>query len=400
MKVKKIVLAYSGGLDTSVILKWLIENYKCSVIAFCADLGQKENWEEIKEKGLRCGAERVIIRDLKEEFAKEYLFFAIKAGALYENWYMMGTSLARPLIAKEQVKIAREEGADALAHGATGKGNDQVRFELTYSALAPDLKIIAPWREWNFKGRKELIEYAQRHGISVPVTLEKPYSIDANLFHVSYEGGILEDLWIEPPEDMFLMTNSPEKAPDTPEYLEIEFEKGEPVAVDGKKLSPAVLIETLNQIGGKHGIGRIDMVENRFVGMKSRGIYETPGGTILHVAHRALEQITLDREVMRMKDMLMPKIAELIYYGFWFSPEFQTLKTLVEKTQERVTGVVRLKLYKGNVIVAGRKSPLNLYNQDLVSFDKEGGYNPKDAEGFIRLQALRLKTYYLIEGGG
>ncbi|MDW8136462.1 MAG: argininosuccinate synthase [Thermodesulfobacterium sp.] len=400
MKVKKIVLAYSGGLDTSVILKWLIENYKCSVIAFCADLGQKENWEEIKEKGLRCGAERVIIRDLKEEFAKEYLFFAIKAGALYENWYMMGTSLARPLIAKEQVKIAREEGADALAHGATGKGNDQVRFELTYSALAPDLKIIAPWREWNFKGRKELIEYAQRHGISVPVTLEKPYSIDANLFHVSYEGGILEDLWIEPPEDMFLMTNSPEKAPDTPEYLEIEFEKGEPVAVNGKKLSPAVLIETLNQIGGKHGIGRIDMVENRFVGMKSRGIYETPGGTILHVAHRALEQITLDREVMRMKDMLMPKIAELIYYGFWFSPEFQTLKTLVEKTQERVTGVVRLKLYKGNVIVAGRKSPLNLYNQDLVSFDKEGGYNPKDAEGFIRLQALRLKTYYLIEGGG
>ncbi|MCX8042069.1 MAG: argininosuccinate synthase [Thermodesulfobacteriaceae bacterium] len=400
MKVKKIVLAYSGGLDTSVILKWLIENYKCSVIAFCADLGQKENWEEIKEKGLRCGAERVIIRDLKEEFAKEYLFFAIKAGALYENWYMMGTSLARPLIAKEQVKIAREEGADALAHGATGKGNDQVRFELTYSALAPDLKIIAPWREWNFKGRKELIEYAQRHGISVPVTLEKPYSIDANLFHVSYEGGILEDLWIEPPEDMFLMTNSPEKAPDTPEYLEIEFEKGEPVAVNGKKLSPAFLIETLNQIGGKHGIGRIDMVENRFVGMKSRGIYETPGGTILHVAHRALEQITLDREVMRIKDMLMPKIAELIYYGFWFSPEFQTLKTLVEKTQERVTGVVRLKLYKGNVIVAGRKSPLNLYNQDLVSFDKEGGYNPKDAEGFIRLQALRLKTYYLIEGGG
>lgn len=400
MKVKKIVLAYSGGLDTSVILKWLIENYKCSVIAFCADLGQKENWEEIKKKGLRCGAEKVIIRDLKEEFAKEYLFFAIKAGALYENWYMMGTSLARPLIAKEQVKIAREEGADALAHGATGKGNDQVRFELTYSALAPDLKIIAPWREWNFKGRKELIEYAQKHGISVPVTLEKPYSIDANLFHVSYEGGILEDLWTEPPEDMFLMTTSPEKAPDTPEYLEIEFEKGEPVAVNGKKLSPAVLIETLNQIGGKHGIGRIDMVENRFVGMKSRGIYETPGGTILHVAHRALEQITLDREVMRIKDMLMPKIAELIYYGFWFSPEFQALKTLIEKTQERVTGVVRLKLYKGNVIVAGRKSPLNLYNQDLVSFDKEGGYDPKDAEGFIRLQALRLKTYYHIEGGG
>ncbi len=400
MEVKKIVLAYSGGLDTSVILKWLIENYRCSVVAFCADLGQKENWEEIKEKGLKCGAEKVIIKDLKEEFARDYIFFAIKAGAIYEGWYMMGTSLARPLIAKEQVRIAREEGADALAHGATGKGNDQIRFELTYSALAPDFKIIAPWREWHFKGRKELIEYAQKQGIPVSVTHEKPYSIDANLFHVSYEGGILEDLWNEPPEDMFLMTVSPERAPDTPEYLEIEFERGNPVAVNGERLTPAALVAKLNEIGGKHGIGRIDMVENRFVGMKSRGIYETPGGTILHIAHRALEQITLDREVMRLKDMLAPKIAELIYYGFWYSPEFQTLKTMVEKTQEKVTGTIRLKLYKGNVIVTGRKSPFSLYNKDLVSFDKEEGYNPKDAEGFIRLQALRLKIYHLVEGGG
>ncbi|QER41981.1 argininosuccinate synthase [Thermodesulfobacterium sp. TA1] len=397
---KKIVLAYSGGLDTSVILKWLIEKYQCPVVAFCADLGQEEDWEEIKQKGLNCGAEKVIIKDLKEEFVKDYVFFAIKAGARYEDWYLMGTSLARPLIAKEQVKIALEEGADAVAHGATGKGNDQVRFELTYSALAPQLKVIAPWREWDFKGRQDLIAYAQKHGIPVPVTPEKPYSIDANLFHISYEGGILEDLWTEPPEDMFLMTLSPEKAPDTPEYVEIEFEKGEPVAVNGERLSPAALLKKLNELGGKHGVGRVDMVENRFVGLKSRGIYETPGGTILHIAHRALEQITLDREVMRLKDSLMPKIAELIYYGFWFSPEFQTLKALIEQTQERVSGTIRLKLYKGNVIVAGRKSPNSLYKKHLVSFEEKEGYNPKDAEGFIRLQGLRLKIYNLSEEEG
>ncbi len=391
MEVKKIVLAYSGGLDTSVILKWLIEKYKCPVIAFCADLGQKEDWEEIKQKGLNCGAEKVIIKDLKEEFVKEYVFFAIKAGAIYEGWYMLGTSLARPLIAKEQVKIAREEGADAVAHGATGKGNDQVRFELSYSALAPDLKIIAPWREWEFKGRPDLIEYAKKHGIPVPATPEKPYSIDSNLFHTSYEGGILEDPWQESPEDMFLMTTSPEKAPDSPEYIEIEFQKGEPVAINGEKLSPARLLSRLNELGGKHGIGRIDMVENRFVGMKSRGIYETPGGTILHIAHRALEQLTLDREVMRLKDYLSIKIAELIYYGFWFSPEFQLLKKFVEDSQQRVNGTVRLKLYKGQVYVTGRKSPDSLYKKELVSFDVEGGYNQKDAEGFIRLQGLRLK---------
>ncbi len=399
MKPKKIVLAYSGGLDTSVILKWLIEKYQCPVIAYCANLGQEEDWEEIREKGLKCGAEKVIIKDLREEFVKNYVFFAIKAGAVYESWYLMGTSLARPLIAKEQVKIAKEERADAVAHGATGKGNDQVRFELTYSALAPDLKVIAPWREWNFKGRSDLIEYAKKHGIPVPVTPEKPYSIDANLFHISYEGGILEDLWNEPPEDMFIMTISPEKAPDKPEYIEIDFKEGEPVAINGEKLNPVELLFKLNKIGGKHGIGRVDMVENRFVGIKSRGIYETPGGTILHAAHRALEQITLDREVMRLKDILMPKIAELIYYGFWFSPEFQSLKAFIEKTQKRVTGTVKLKLYKGNVIIAGRKSPYSLYKKELASFEEKEGYNPKDAEGFIRLQGLRLKINNILHGG-
>ena len=393
MKPKKIVLAYSGGLDTSVILKWLIEKYQCPVVAFCADLGQEENWDEIREKGIKCGAEKVIIRDLREEFVKDYVYFAIKAGAIYENWYMLGTALARPLIAKEQVKIARDEEADALAHGATGKGNDQVRFELTYTALASDLKIIAPWREWEFKGRTDLIEYAKKQGIPVPVTLEKPYSIDANLFHISYEGGILEDLWQEPLEDMFIMTVSPEKAPDKPEYIEIEFEKGEPISINGEKLSPVELLSKLNKLGGKHGIGRVDMVENRFVGLKSRGIYETPGGTILHIAHRALEQITLDREVMRIKDTLMPKVSELIYYGFWYSPEFQSLKNFIEKTQEKVSGIIRLKLYKGNVFVAGRKSPYSLYKKELASFDEKEGYNPKDAEGFIRLQGLRLKIY-------
>jgi len=394
LKPKKIVLAYSGGLDTSVILKWLKERYECPVIAFSADLGQEEDWEEIRRKGLACGAEKVIIQDLKEEFVKEYCFFAIKAGARYEDWYLMGTSLARPVIAKAQVEVALKEGADALAHGATGKGNDQVRFELTYSALAPHLKVIAPWREWEFKGRSDLIAYAKEKGIPVPVTPEKPYSIDANLFHISYEGGILEDLWREPPEDMFLLTQSPERAPDKPDILEIDFDRGEPVAINGEALDPVSLLQKLNYLGGLHGVGRVDMVENRYVGIKSRGIYETPGGTILHIAHRALEQITLDREVMRLKDQLMPKIAELIYYGYWFSPEFQALKKLIEETQERVTGTVRVKLYKGQVYVLGRKSPFSLYKRELASFEEVGGYNQKDAEGFIRLQGLRLKTYY------
>ncbi|MCS7150692.1 MAG: argininosuccinate synthase [Caldimicrobium sp.] len=396
MSPKKIVLAYSGGLDTSVILKWLIERYQCPVIAFCADLGQEEDWDEIKRKGLNCGAEKVIIQDLKEEFVREYCFFAIKANARYEDWYMLGTSLARPVIAKAQVEIAFKEGADALAHGATGKGNDQVRFELAYNALAPHLKVIAPWREWDFKGRSDLISYAKEKGIHVPVTPEKPYSIDANLFHISYEGGILEDLWQEPPEDMFLLTQSPEKAPKEPIYLEIYFDKGEPVALNGEALGPVELLQKLNYLGGVHGIGRVDVVENRYVGIKSRGVYETPGGTILHTAHRALEQITLDREVMRLKDNLMPKIAELIYYGYWFSPEFQALKRLIEDTQERVTGTVKVKLYKGNVIVVGRRSPFSLYKRELASFEEGEGYNPKDAEGFIRLQGLRLRNYYTV----
>ncbi len=371
----------------------MIERYNCPVIAFCADLGQEEDWEEIKNKGLSCGAEKVIIKDLKEEFVKEYCFFAIKAGARYEDWYLLGTSLSRPLIAKAQVEIALKEGADAVAHGATGKGNDQVRFELTYASLAPHLKVIAPWREWEFQGRSDLIAYAQERGIPIPVTPEKPYSIDANLFHISYEGGILEDLWQEPPEDMFIMTNSPEKAPNQPEYIEISFHQGEPVSLNGEALSPVELLKRLNYLGGLHGIGRVDIIENRYVGIKSRGVYETPGGTILHIAHRALEQITLDREVMHLKDSLRTKIAELIYYGYWFSPEFQLLKRLIEETQERVTGKIRLKIYKGNVIVVGRSSPFSLYKKELASFEGLEDYNPKDAEGFIKLKALRLKNY-------
>ncbi len=390
-KPKKIVLAYSGGLDTSVILKWLLEKYRCPVVAFCADVGQEEDWEEVRRRALAVGAEDIVIRDLREEFVSEFVFTALKANAVYEGWYLMGTSLARPLIAREQVKVAREVEADAVAHGATGKGNDQVRFELTYAALAPDLQVIAPWREWEFEGREDLIRFAEEHEIPVPVTREKPYSIDANLFHISYEGGILEDPWREPPEDMFQMTVSPEKAPEEPEYIELSFEKGIPVALNGEHLPPVELLTRLNTLGGRHGIGRVDMVENRFVGLKSRGIYETPGGTILHVAHRALEHLTMDREVMHLRDSLVPKFAELIYYGFWFSPEMEVLRAFIEETQKNVTGTVRLKLYKGNVWVVGRKSPVSLYQEDLASFDRAGGYDQKDAEGFIRLQALRLR---------
>ncbi|OAG28511.1 argininosuccinate synthase [Thermodesulfatator autotrophicus] len=397
MKPKKIVLAYSGGLDTSIILKWLKETYGCPVVAYCANIGQEEDWEAVKEKGLSTGAEEVIIRDLREEFVKDFVFPAIKANAIYEGGYLLGTSLARPLIAKEQVKIAREVGADAVAHGATGKGNDQVRFELTYMALAPDLKIIAPWREWEFKGREDLIAFAEKHGIPVPVTKEKPYSIDANLFHTSYEGGILEDPWQEPPDDMFQMTVSPEKAKDEPEYLEIYFEKGEPKAINGEELSPATLLERLNRIAGVHGIGRVDMVENRFVGIKSRGVYETPGGTVLHVAHRALEHLTMDREVMHLRDSLIPRFAEMIYYGFWYAPEMEALMAFINETQQNVTGTVRLKLYKGNVMVVGRKSPKSLYLQELATFEADTLYNQKDAEGFIKLQGLRLKVKAMLE---
>ncbi len=396
MKPKKIVLAYSGGLDTSIILKWLIERYQCPVVAYCADIGQEEDWEAVRKKGLATGAEEVIIRDLKEEFVRDYVFPALKGNAIYEGGYLLGTSLARPLIAKEQIKVAREVGADAVAHGATGKGNDQVRFELTYMALAPELKIIAPWRLWDFRGREDLIAFAERHGIPVPVTKEKPYSIDANLFHTSYEGGILEDPWQEPPEDMFQMTVSPERAPDQPEYVEIDFEDGVPVALNGERLSPAILLERLNHLAGRHGVGRVDMVENRFVGIKSRGVYETPGGTVLHVAHRALEHLTMDREVMHLRDQLTPRFAELIYYGFWFSPEMEAMRAFIDQTQKDITGTVRLKLYKGNVMVVGRKSEKSLYLKELATFEADTLYNQKDAEGFIRLQGLRLKVRAMI----
>ncbi len=395
--IKKIVLAYSGGLDTSVILKWLKEKYECPVVAYIADVGQNEDLDEIKEKAIKTGADEVYVEDLKEEFVRDYVFPALRANAIYENFYLLGTSLARPVIAKRQVEIAWKTGADTLAHGATGKGNDQVRFELTYMALDPDLKIIAPWREWEFRGRSELIEYAKSRGIPVPVTKEKPYSSDANLLHISYEGGILEDPWKEPPEDIFLMTVSPEAAPDSPTYVEIEFEKGNPIAVNGKRMSPAKLLAFLNEVGGKNGIGRTDIVENRYVGMKSRGVYETPGGTILRTAHLAIESITLDREIMHLKDSLVPRYSELVYYGYWFSPERKALQALIDETQQTVNGVVRLKLYKGNCIVVGRKSDNSLYEPSFATFEEDTVYNHQDATGFIRLNGLRLKIARLLE---
>jgi argininosuccinate synthase len=352
--VKRVVLAYSGGLDTSVILRWLIETYRCEVVAFCADLGQGEELIPIREKALRTGAVGVHIADLRDEFVTDFVFPMLRANALYEGSYLMGTSIARPLIAKAQVEVARREGADAVSHGATGKGNDQVRFELTYAALAPDLAVIAPWREWDLDSRTALIEFARRHDIPVPVTTDRPYSTDRNLFHISFEGGILEDPWTEPPPKMYLLTNSPESAPDVPVYVEIEYEEGNPVAVDGRRLGPVALLEALNRLGGEHGIGRVDLVENRYVGMKSRGVYETPGGTILHAAHRAIESLTLDREVLHLRDSLMPRYAEMIYYGFWFAPERVALQGLIDQVQRDVTGTVRLKLYKGTVTVAGR----------------------------------------------
>jgi argininosuccinate synthase len=395
-KIKKIVLAYSGGLDTSVILSWLMENYQCPVIAFSADLGQGDDMDAVKEKAIQTGAEEVIMEDLKEEFARDFVWPALRANAIYESGYLLGTSLARPLIAMRQVEAARESGADAVSHGATGKGNDQVRFEMAYMALEPDLKIIAPWRIWNFKGREELVSYARSKNIPVPVTKEKPYSTDANLLHTSFEGGILEDTWKEPPEDMFVMSVSPEGAPDEASYVEIEFKEGNPIGVDGKSLSPANLLAHLNALGGRNGIGRVDLVENRYVGMKSRGVYETPGGTILRVAHQAIESITMDREVMHIRDGLVPRYAEMIYYGYWFSPEREMLQSLVDETQKNVTGMVRLKLYKGNCTVVGRKSGGSLYDADFATFESEDVYNQKDAEGFIRLNALRLKIANLM----
>ena len=391
MRVKRAVLAYSGGLDTSVAIPWLKDTYGCDVIAFCADLGQGEDLKAIKNKALKTGASKSYVVDLKEEFARDYIFPMLRANAVYEGTYLLGTSIARPLIAKKQMEIAKKERADSVAHGATGKGNDQVRFELTYYALQHDINVIAPWREWSLDSRKSLIQYAKTHGIPVTVTKQKPYSIDKNLFHISYEGGILEDPWSEPPENLYTLTVSPEKAPARPFYLKIGFRDGNPVSIDGKRLSPASLLKKLNLLGGRHGVGRLDIVENRFVGIKSRGVYETPGGTILHIAHRAIESITLDREVMHLRDSLIPKYAELIYYGYWFSPERQVMQALIDKSQKGVTGTVRLKLYKGNCIVVGRKSPESLYNSQLATFEAEKIYDQRDAEGFIKLNALRLK---------
>ena len=394
---KKIVLAYSGGLDTSVILGWLIDTYGAEVIAFCADLGQGEEVTPVEAKAKAGGASKVYIEDLREEFVRDFVFPMLRANAIYEGSYLLGTSIARPLIAKRQVEIAAAEGADAVAHGATGKGNDQVRFELTYYALRPGIRVIAPWRLWNLNSRSKLIEYAEQKRIPIPVTLEKPYSSDRNLLHISYEGGVLEDPWREPYEDMFTLTVSPQKAPDAAEYVEIDFETGDPIAVNGERLSPAALLARLNAIGGRHGVGRVDLVENRYVGMKSRGVYETPGGTIIHVAHRALESLTLDREVLHLRDTLIPRYAEMVYYGYWFSPERRMLQAAFDEAQRLVSGTARLKLYKGNVIVAGRKSPHSLYRPDVATFEADSVYEQADAEGFIRLNALRLKIRALVE---
>jgi argininosuccinate synthase len=392
--VNKVVLAYSGGLDTSIILRWLQETYGCEVVTFTADLGQGGELEPARQKAEMMGAKQIFVEDLREEFVRDYVFPMFRANALYEGVYLLGTSIARPLIAKRQIEIAIATGADAVAHGATGKGNDQVRFELGYYALKPDIKVIAPWREWDLTSRTKLIEYAEKH--QIPIAKDKrgeaPYSTDANLLHISYEGKVLEDPWIAPHEDMFTRSVAPEKAPDKPEFIEVEFEKGDAVAVNGVKLTPAALLTTLNELGGNHGIGRLDMVENRYVGMKSRGVYETPGGTILLSAHRAIESITLDRGASHLKDELMPRYAELIYNGYWWSPEREMLQALIDKSQVNVSGTVRLKLFKGSVSVDGRKSPKSLYSEKVVTFeDDRGAYDQKDAAGFIKLNALRLR---------
>ena len=392
-KIKKIVLAYSGGLDTSVIIKWLKEKYDCEIIAFAADVGQGQELDPVREKALATGASKVYIEDLREEFVSDFVFPMLRANAFYEHDYLLGTSIARPLIAKEQIRIANMEGADGVSHGSTGKGNDQVRFELAYHTLNPEIIIVAPWREWDLNSRSALIDYAVAHGIPVPVTKDKPYSMDRNMFHISYEGGVLEDPWSGPDEDMFMLSVSPEKAPDKATIIEIQYQAGNPVAINGEKMSPAKLLERLNQYGGDNGVGRIDIVENRFVGMKSRGIYETPGGTILHQAHRAIESITLDREVTFLRDSLIPAYARMIYNGFWYSPERELIQQTMDQMQAYVTGEVRLKLYKGNVIVLGRKAEKSLYNQNIASFEESHGYSQNDADGFIKLNALRLKLY-------
>lgn len=406
----KIVLAYSGGLDTSVILAWLREHYRAEVIAFCANIGQEEELRGLRAKALRTGASKCYIEDLQEEFARDFIFPMIQAGAVYEGQYYLGTSIARPLIAKAMIEVARKEGADAVAHGATGKGNDQVRFELTVAALAPDLKVIAPWRDPEFRrrfpGRAEMIAFCEERKIPVQATAKKPYSMDRNLMHISYEAGILEDPWMDAfapdNKDMFKLSVAPEDAPDKPEYVTLDFEQGHCVAVNGRRLSPLEVMKVLNRLGGKHGIGRVDMVENRYVGMKSRGVYETPGGAILHFAHRQIESLTMDREVMHLRDSLIPRYAELVYYGYWFSPERLALQAFVTESQKNVTGTVRLKLYKGNIMVAGRRSPVSLYQPAIATMeaDPTQAYNQDDATGFIRINSLRLRVAAQVHGPG
>jgi len=389
--VKRVCLAYSGGLDTSVILRWLIEEYGCEVVAYCADVGQEEELDGLPEKAAATGAVDCVIRDLREEFVRDFVFPAVRAGAVYEGVYLLGTSLARPVIARHQVEVARQTGCDAVAHGATGKGNDQVRFELAYRAVGPELAVIAPWREWTLRSRSDCMAYAREHGIPVQATAEKPYSIDRNLMHCSFEGGILEDPWRAPDESMFIMTTSPERAPDTPAEVVVGFEDGTPVSLDGERLGPAELLARANRLAGAHGIGRVDLVENRTVGLKSRGVYETPGGTLLHAAHRAVESITLDREVMHERDRLAPRFAEVVYDGLWYSPEMDFLRAAIDASQRGVTGEARLRLYKGGLHVTGRRSPVSLYRPDLASFEDDGGeYRQADATGFIRLTGLRL----------
>lgn len=388
---RNVVLAYSGGLDTSVILHWIKERYGAEVITFTADIGQGEEVAEAKEKALATGAKQAYAVDLTREFVEDFVFPVLRASAVYESYYLMGTSFARPLIAKKMIEIAEQEGADAVAHGATGKGNDQVRFEVSAYALKPDIKVIAPWREWDLRGREDCIRYAQQHGIAVPVTKEKPYSTDANLFHVSYEGGILEDPWAPPPKNMWKLTTDPEDAPNQPDIVDVAFEAGNPVALNGERLAPVDLLEKANTLAGKHGVGRVDIVENRFVGMKSRGCYETPGGTLLHHAHKAVESLALDRQVTQLRDELIPKYASMVYNGFWYAPEREALQRLMDDIQTRVTGTARLKLYKGNLSILGRTSPNSLYRQDVVTFEEDDVYNQADAEGFIKLSALRLR---------
>ncbi len=396
-KVNKVVLAYSGGLDTSIIIPWLKEHYGCEVIAFAADLGQQEELEGLEEKAIATGAIKCYIEDLRKPFIEEYIWPTLKAGAIYEGRYLLGTSFARPLIAKRQVEIAAAEGADAVAHGCTGKGNDQVRFELTYKAFNPKLKVIAPWREWDIRSREDAIRYAQEKGIPISATKEKIYSNDRNIWHISHEGGDLEDPWNQPEEEMFVLTNSPENAPDSPTFVEIEFDRGVPVGLNGQRMDAVTLVQQLNKIGGEHAIGRVDIVENRLVGMKSRGVYETPGGTILYAAHNELEELVMDKETLHFKEMLAPKYAELVYNGAWFTPLREALDAFVNKTQENITGTVRFKLYKGNIITAGRKSPYSLYREELATFGAEDVYNQKDAEGFINLFGLPLKVRSLVE---